>query len=256
MASPVGVRRPIANYEKEGVSPATAQTQSPTVRQACLSIEDAWKICGSLYCEALEDSGPVASGDIDQEILFCLLGGFAVTYELCRSATEVVASLRPFSSPWDDDDLFEALASTLAEARFEPRRSDGSLRRYRFPLRKASLVVEARHWLEMNSPLTDELESLTTAKARRRLLCSCPGFGMKTASWLLRNMGWGGDLAILDVHLVRALSEAGKIGDVHMPRDYESVERAFLKWCRELRAPPAAFDLFVWEWQRGNFLQK
>ncbi|MDO8473501.1 MAG: hypothetical protein Q7T05_06765 [Dehalococcoidia bacterium] len=37
-----------------------------------------------------------------------------------------------------------------------------------------------------------------------------------------------------------------------MPRDYEAVEDAFLKWCLELTAPPPAFDLFLWEWQRGT----
>jgi hypothetical protein len=39
-----------------------------------------------------------------------------------------------------------------------------------------------------------------------------------------------------------------------MPRDYEAVEQAFLMWCHELDAAPAAFDLFVWEWQRGTLL--
>ena len=33
---------------------------------------------------------------------------------------------------------------------------------------------------------------------------------------------------------------------------YEEIETAFLDWCRELSAPPAAFDLFIWELQRGD----
>jgi len=226
------------------------------VSEMYLSIEEAWKVCGGLYCQAAQAPGSIGPEVIDREILFCLLGGFGVTYELCRSATASIATLRPFSSVWDDDDLFRTLSSMLAQARFEPRRSNGSLRRYRFPNRKASLLVEARQWLARYSPLGDLLESLPTAIARRHLLCDCPGFGLKTASWLLRNLGLGGDLAIIDVHLIRALSDAGRIGDVRMPRDYELAERAFLHWCHELDAPAVAFDLFVWEWQRGNYHPK
>ena len=51
---------------------------------------------------------------------------------------------------------------------------------------------------------------------------------------------------------MRALSEAGRVPEnMRMPRDYELVEDAFLEWCHELDASPAAFDLFVWHWQRG-----
>ena len=149
--------------------------------------------------------------------------------------------MRPFSSGWNDDDLRRAISSLLDQARFEPPRPDGSLRKYRFPNRKASLIIEARRWLAAHSPLWDIFNSLPTAKARRQLLCDCPGFGLKTASWLLRNLGLGEDLAIIDIHLVRALTDAGRIEDVRMPRDYELAEEAFLQWCHELDtfgAPP------------------
>ena len=144
----------------------------------------------------------------------------------------------------------------LAQPRFEPRRTNGSLRKYRFPYRKASLIIQARRWIACHTPLGDLLKSLPNSKARRRLLCDCPGFGLKSASWLLRNLGWGGEIAIVDVHLLQALSDVGRIGEVRMPRDYELAERAFLDWCQELYAPPAAFDLFVWQWQRGDLYPK
>ena len=93
---------------------------------------------------------------------------------------------------------------------------------------------------------------LDGAKARRRFLSECPGVGYKTASWLLRNLGLGDELAIIDIHVLRALVGAKRIPDgIQMPKDYDVAEEAFLAWCDELGAPPAGFDLFVWHWQRG-----
>ena len=93
---------------------------------------------------------------------------------------------------------------------------------------------------------------LGSAKDRRRLLSECPGVGFKTASWVLRNLGLGDELAIIDIHVLRALVGAKRIPDgIQIPKDYEMAEEAFIAWCDELDAPSAAFDLFVWHWQRG-----
>ena len=66
----------------------------------------------------------------------------------------------------------------------------------------------------------------------------------------------GDDLAILDVHVIRALKAAGRISHAQLPGDYEMVEEELLRWCRELNASPPAFDLFLWEWQRGSLVSK
>ena len=216
------------------------------------SIEEAWEVCSDLFSEMTSVSADDSPKLLGQELLFCLLGGFGVSYELNRSAAGAVAELDPFAERWSDEELLTSLTRVLDSPSFEPRRRDGSLRRYRFPRKKAALIVDARYWLLQQASLSENLMRAPTTRARRELLCDCPGIGLKTASWILRNTGWGDDLAILDVHVVRALTEAGRIGEVSMPRDYEIVEVAFLEWCRELGAPPAAFDLFVWEWQRGT----
>jgi thermostable 8-oxoguanine DNA glycosylase len=163
-----------------------------------------------------------------------------------------LAPLRPFALELSASELEALLRSELESPQFEPLRQDGTFRRYRFPVRKANLIVRARSWLRTRPPLLAELADLECERARRRLLCECPGIGAKTASWLLRNLGLAHELAIIDVHLLRALRAAGRVDNVVLPRDYELVEAAFLEWCRELNAPAAAFDLFVWEWQRGS----
>lgn len=159
---------------------------------------------------------------------------------------------QPFAAGWTDHELQRRLLSELGQPQFEPRRVDGSLRRYRFPVRKAELIVRARQWLMSQGNLMGTLVSLESDRERRRLVCECPGVGPKTASWLLRNLGLATDLAILDVHVIRALKSTGRINEARLPRDYESIELIFLDWCREMEAPAAAFDLFLWEWQRGS----
>ncbi len=220
-----------------------------------LSVECAWHIVDELYLRAVQPRTSVESLEIESELLFCLMGGFGITYEHGRSAAEVIWQLRPFSEEWKDRDLFEAILDALMQPQFEPTKADGTLRRYRFPRQKASTIVKARNWLLGNSPIHQRLLELSSSRERRRLLSDCPGIGMKTASWLLRNLGMGAELATIDIHVFRALADAGRIPDsVQIPRDYELVENAFLKWCDELDAPPAAFDLFVWDWQRGTLL--
>ena len=217
------------------------------------SIEAAWRVVSDLYCEAVHLSAVPKHCQIEDELLFCLLGGFGITFEHGRSAANAIKHLRPFSNGRNDEELFGEILSALEYPQFEPCRNDGSLRRYRFPRQKACNIVRARRWVRGHDPLDEHLLKLANAKERRRFLIECPGIGLKTASWLLRNLGLGAELAIIDVHLIRALMGSKRIPeDVRLPRDYELAEEAFLVWCDELNAPSAAFDLFVWHWQRGT----
>ena len=220
-----------------------------------LSVECAWPIVDDLYVKAVQPPATIGRFEIESELLFCLMGGFGITYEHGRSAAEIIWQLRPFSEEWEDHDLLEAASDALMQPQFAPAKADGALRRYRFPLKKASTIVKARNWLRSNDPLHQRLLVISSCRERRRFLSDCPGIGLKTASWLLRNLGMGAELATIDIHVLRALTEAGRVpDDIQMPRDYELVEEAFLGWCHELDASPAAFDLFVWHWQRGTLI--
>ena len=187
-----------------------------------------------------------------RELVFCLLGGHGVAYELAHSATRTVSSLQPFEEGWKRGALRRAIHRELVKPQFEPPRADGSLRRYRFPTRKARLVTEAVFWVRTQGGLRDGLVACETESERRAWLCGCPGVGMKTASWILRNCGWAQRLAIIDVHLLRALDEADLVGDAQLPRDYERLEQTYLEWADRLGACPAALDLFLWEVQRSR----
>lgn len=210
-----------------------------------------WHEFGDGYVERVREEARCAGNDIQRELLFCLLGGHGVTFELAHSATRVLTPLDVFSPHWDLEALEVAAREELEQPKFEPRRIDGSYRKYRYPHRKAQLIARAAGWLRNNSPLRDVLVAIDDEQVRRQRLCECPGVGLKTASWLLRNIGLADQLAVIDVHVLRALADSGRVGDVHLPRDYVLVEQQFLDWCTELGASPAAFDLLLWEWQRA-----
>jgi hypothetical protein len=212
-----------------------------------------WMAFAQAYEELVDAPHAADEEAFRDELVFCLLGGHGVTYELTSSVLPVVRRLDIFAARWTPGRLERVIARELARPQFEPRRSDGSLRRYRFPNRKARLLVAAREWLLQECPVTLQLRDLDDERGRRELLCRCPGIGPKSASWLLRNTGYASELAILDVHVIRAMREYGYAEDgITLPRDYDRLEGSFLAWCGTLDARPDAFDLFLWEWQRGT----
>src|SRR5713101_6008255 len=97
------------------------------------TLEEAWQICADLFSDLPAPALMPGSTDSEHELLFCLLGGFGVSYEHNRSAVEVIAPLDPFGSCRADGELSQLLFSTFSQALFGPPRGDGSLRRYRFP---------------------------------------------------------------------------------------------------------------------------
>lgn len=211
-----------------------------------------WNRYSLNYDRILEQMQPAGEQDVHRELLFCLLGGHAVSYELARSATDLCERLDVFAGHWKPDALQAELTDELNRPQFLPLKRDGTPRRYRYPRRKAQLIVAARAWLLERPALTVDLLGLDDERDRRAHLCGCPGIGPKTASWLLRNLGYAQNLAVLDVHVLRAMATAGVLPNARLPQDYEQIETSFLAWCEDIQAPPAAFDLFLWEFQRGQ----
>jgi len=225
--------------------------QENTRATFALDWAELWEEFGGFYVERVSGPRTATAEDFEDELLFCLLGGHGVTFELAQSAVAILKRLDVFDSRWSTMELEMLLSSELVMPQFSPPRRDGSLRRYRYPRRKASLIARAAAWVASRSPLRETVLALDEDEARRDFLCECPGIGLKTASWLLRNLGLGSSLAVVDIHLLRALMAANRISKAVLPRDYRQVEQRFLAWCKELKAPPAAFDLMLWEWQRA-----
>lgn len=99
------------------------------------------------------------------------------------------------------------------------------------------------------------------ARDRRRFL----GLGMKEAGHFLRNVGYGGSLAILDIHVLTMMGECGTLppgylrdGRIRRPASapaYRKVEERFLEWAGELGIPPSHLDLTLWGMRSGTILK-
>lgn len=211
-----------------------------------------WRDHGADYERAVVELRPSSEDALHDALVFCLLSGHGVTFELALSAGRHLAAFGVLSRRRTDEELRDLLFAELSRPQFEPRRKDGTFRRFRYPMRKTGLIVCARRWLLDQGELFERLRSIPNERARRMFLTACPGVGLKTASWLLRNAGLAHELAVLDIHVLRVMEAQGRLGDLRVPQDYERIEEKFLAWCRELRAPPAAFDFFLWEAQRGD----
>ena len=103
---------------------------------------------------------------------------------------------------------------------------------------------------------TGRLED-TPLELRDWLVENIKGYGYKEASHFLRNIGLGEQLAILDVHILRELSENGLISkDEKMkglsPKLYLETEKTFVGLAKKLGLKPAELDIAVWLARSGN----
>lgn len=180
-----------------------------------------------------------ARGSLAEELVFCMLGGYGITAELATAAFEacreasLVASLEDSPSKW-----IETLQAPLSVS--------GRTVRYRYPNQKAGFLAGAMKHLQTNT-----LENLE-GRALRDQLLKIKGVGPKTAGWVARNYLDTDDVAILDIHLIRA----GQLCDVFsldqkVERDYPEMESRFIDFCHALDARPAVLDCLIWDQMRG-----
>lgn len=209
--------------------------------------QKAWEVAAPHYLGPVEGSR-ADDQELRAELLFCLLGGHGISYDLNLSVADRLWARGLFRTSRRLQR--SSIEAELRKPQFEPPRRDGTLRRYRFPARKAELLYGAQLWLDDVDSLAAALATIVREPERRDFLCSCPGVGPKSASWLLRNCGYARELAVLDVHVVRAMQSCGRIEEADLSRGYEAIEGEYLSWCRDYDADPARFDLIVWDFSR------
>jgi thermostable 8-oxoguanine DNA glycosylase len=172
-----------------------------------------------------------------EEAAACLLGGYGMHAELGLAAFR---RLR-------DRGLLAGAPSrgTFEDALAEPFGGAIGARRYRFPRQKARYlavcVAELGRRLEPEGDL-----------ALRNLLLTLPGIGPKTASWIVRNHRASSAVAIIDVHILRAGRLIGIFREEQQPgRDYDELERAFLRFAAAIEVPAAILDALMWDYMRA-----
>lgn len=189
--------------------------------------------------DSVEFSPYHTRGSLADEVAFCLLGGYGITAEQASTAFEVCC----------DANLVRRLEidpAEWSEVLQRPMMVNGRQQRYRFPNQKARFLAAAMVYLRAN-PL-DEV----SGRELRDALLNVEGIGPKTAGWIARNYADADEVAILDIHLVRAGVLCGIFGpEQRVERNYHAMETRFLEFCQAIGARPAVLDCLIWDQMRA-----
>ena len=127
----------------------------------------------------------------------------------------------------------------------------------RFPNNKAGYITKAQTAFPSIYQKIVELHA-QPLELREWLVKNVKGYGYKEASHFLRNIGLGEELAILDVHILRELANAGVINKDEgekggfSPKRYLVIEAEFLKLASKFGLKPAELDIAIWLARSGN----
>jgi len=156
-------------------------------------------------------------------------------------------------------DAVERLRSTGVLFAGGEREIAGLLRPVRFWRKKAKFIAEARKRFTRGGRLAlrEELSPLLERpeEAREFLVREVRGMGYKEASHFLRNIGWGGSLAILDRHILRSLAELGVIENIPGSlgrRRYLEIEQRMREFSGEIGIPMPHLDFVLWYSKTGE----
>ena len=174
------------------------------------------------------------NNDLLHETVFCLLGGYGVTAEACHAAYRSLMHSLDLSSCPGTDEVERVLRIPLP----------GMGVRYRFPRQRSKRIAAALMHLSAETPPVEPL-------ALRSYLMNLNGIGLKTASWIVRNLTNSPAVAIIDIWLVRALTHAGAFRqEWRVEKDYLLYEQAFLQYASQGHVHPGGLDACIWEQAR------
>ena len=192
----------------------------------------------AVRCQWEEENPDYVAGNenLIREVAFCLLGGFGIRYEVNQAAFARLEGRGFFELQAADID-----EPTIRSWLSEPLLVNGKRTRYRFPNQRARRLGRMLAFFELN-----DLSGLSASALRAKLM-TIEGVGPKTASWIVRNCLGSDEVAIIDVHLIRACTIMRVFPDkFSLPRDYEALEARFLRFSKALNVRPSVLDAVIW----------
>jgi N-glycosylase/DNA lyase len=129
--------------------------------------------------------------------------------------------------------------------------------RVRFHNKKADFIVRARNLFEQGGCLSvkERLDLKDIIATREWLVENIKGYGYKEASHFLRNIGLGGDIAILDRHILKNLKKykvISRVPDSVGSRNvYLAIEDKMRAFSKRVGIPMEDLDLLFWSMQTG-----
>ncbi|MAS21221.1 MAG: 8-oxoguanine DNA glycosylase [Leeuwenhoekiella sp.] len=193
-----------------------------------------WKVQYLMYTENDKFDIEYRFGDnIYEEVVACLLGGFGLKSEVGLAAFDRLRRKNLIRSGTKYEDIISCLE--------KPFELNGKKIRYRFPNQKSKYITQFLNRNDLdNIPLFDDIEL-------RDWLLSINGIGPKTAAWVTRNYLNSENVAIIDIHIYRALLIMGLYKQSYsVQKDYVKLEHIFLKFCGELDVLPSRMDALIW----------
>jgi thermostable 8-oxoguanine DNA glycosylase len=205
-----------------------------------------WAVQAWLDSETRKYSAFRLGNTLKEEVCACLLGGYGIPAEVGLAAYEAIKNEDLLSEVCPSETSIRSVLSLPLEV-------GGRLIRYRFAAQKASYLAEALRILSQN-----QLDVGCHRHFRNWLKENLPGVGWKTASWITRNFLDSDEVAILDIHILRA----GRYVGLYDPGDsvdkcYLEMEERFLEFARALQIRPAVLDTLIWSQMKesGHLLQ-
>ena len=178
-----------------------------------------------------------------EEVVACLLGGYGIPSEIGWLA---------FQRLKKDGLIYKGVAlDVILKALQAPfYLKEGKPIHYRFSTQKSTYIYRFlnRKDLEFIHVLDDT--------SLRNWLLQVDGIGPKTASWITRNWLKSEQVAILDIHLLRAGQLMGLFKRAeNVSLHYLSMEDKYLKFCQALDVLPSIMDEVIWSFmKRSNTL--
>lgn len=169
-----------------------------------------------------------------EEVGACLLGGHGIPATVGLAAYEHLKYRGAFSGGAPDEiDLLAWLG--------EPIKHGEKTIRYRFAKQKAKYLSAALSKLER------EPAPIKSGKELRDWLLDVPGIGYKTASWIARNWLDADDVAILDIHVLRAGLLGGFFKNgLTVEHHYLKIEEQFIALSHGLGIRASELDAVIW----------
>jgi thermostable 8-oxoguanine DNA glycosylase len=199
-----------------------------------------WKMQYISYMQMGENENIYKLGsNILEEVVVCLLGGFGMPSEIGLAAYDrlkeegLISPFAPFS------DIYNALRRPFMLG-------DGRKVHYRFYNQKSKYLYGLLNRTDLNKiPLHDDIQL-------RDWLLSVKGIGLKTASWITRNWLDSNNVAILDIHIIRAGLLAGFYTQDtdNLSKHYFKLERQYLAFCKALEVSAAIMDAIIWDFMK------
>ncbi len=203
--------------------------------------------------------------------------------EYSKKKTEIKKRLREFKSVWKQSDkrvfseLTFCICTPQSKAVYCDRavsvlRKNGALFRgnlkqlkaglsgVRFPNNKARYILKSRKLFTADGAIRikNRIDTGDIPRTRRWLVRNVTGIGFKEASHFLRNIGFGDDLAILDVHVLRNMVKCGIIKGI--PKNiseagYLTLEEKLRRFSRKVNIPLGELDLLFWSNETGEIFK-